>query len=122
MKNLYSDKKLEMQSRFLDLFLNIIFVSFLIFLSFASVWWCFPLVKNSSDFDLVMFSIGIGASIGILAATILYGLQAVALYGIGSLLGFYLFTGAYFSITIGGFSGVIGGILYAVVSIFLGPS
>jgi hypothetical protein len=113
------DKKSEILSNFLNLFFGLIFINFLILLSFASARWCFPLVKNSSDFDLILFNIGIGSSVGILSVTILYGLLAVVWGDIENLFASYFYSGTYFSITIGGFSGVLGGIICASVSIFL---
>jgi hypothetical protein len=103
-------------------------------------WWFHQFLRSASNWDTILFDIGIGSSVGIVVSMILNGILSFwdgfnslkildildlpgnhtwmrLVYGIGSLPAFYFWAGAYIVIVKGGSSGVIGGTICAIVSI-----
>jgi hypothetical protein len=130
-------QKLESQAKFygaLSPWINFVFP---LLFSSAVDWWCHQFLRSASNWDTILFDIGIGSSVGIVVSMILNGILSCwndfnsmkildisgnhtwmrLVYGIGSLPAFYLWAGAYIAVVKGGSSGIIGGTICAILSI-----
>jgi ABC-type Co2+ transport system permease subunit len=133
-------QKLESQAKFYGALSPCINFVFPLLFSSAVDWWCHQFLRSASNWDTILFDIGIGSSVGIVVSMILNGILSFwdgfnslkildilnlpgnhtwmrLVYGIGSLPAFYFWAGAYIVIVKGGSSGVIGGTICAIVSI-----
>jgi hypothetical protein len=133
-------QELELQSKFsstLSPWINFVFPSLF---SFAVDWWCCQLLRSVSNWDAILFDIGIGSSVGIVVNMTLNGILSFwngfnsmkildildpsvnhtwirLVYGIGSLPAFYFWAGGYIAVVKGGSSGIVGGTICALVFI-----
>jgi hypothetical protein len=135
-------EELNSKARFAELLSP--WINFIIpaLLSFILNYGCLLFVKSASNLELILFTIGIGTSVGIIINLILHGIFCIwtescrhyrtsnildpnsnicmsIIYGMGNLLGFYFWSGAYLAIVNGGSSGAIGGIICASGSMLI---